>query len=41
MFRRVGAEKLAPMVRSMGSGEKFDLPFDNQRYGTAPDPLGI
>ena len=24
--------------RSMGFGEKFDLPFDNQRYGTIPDP---
>jgi penicillin-binding protein 2 len=36
--RRVGAEKLAPMVRSMGFGEKFDLPFDNQSYGTVPDP---
>jgi penicillin-binding protein 2 len=38
MCRRVGAEKLAPMVRSMGFGEKFDLPFDNQRFGTVPDP---
>ncbi|RST31190.1 penicillin-binding protein 2 [Sphingomonas ginkgonis] len=38
MCRRVGAEKLAPMVRSMGFGEKFDLPFNNQRYGTIPDP---
>src|SRR5690348_1261362 len=38
MCRRVGAEKLAPMVRSMGFGEKFNLPFDNQRYGTIPDP---
>ena len=38
MCRRAGAEKLAPMVRSMGFGEKFDLPFDNQRYGTIPDP---
>src|SRR5579872_556931 len=26
MCRRVGADKLAPMVRSMGFGEKFDLP---------------
>jgi penicillin-binding protein 2 len=26
------------MIRSMGFGEKFDLPFDNQRYGTIPDP---
>jgi penicillin-binding protein 2 len=38
MCRRVGANKLAPMIRSMGFGEKFDLPFDNQRYGTVPDP---
>jgi penicillin-binding protein 2 len=38
MCLRVGADKLAPMVRSMGFGEKFDLPFDNQRFGTIPDP---
>lgn len=38
MCLRVGAEKLSPMVRSMGFGEKFNLPFDNQRYGTIPDP---
>lgn len=38
MCRRVGADRLAPMVRSMGFGEKFDLPFNNQRYGTIPDP---
>src|SRR3954468_21550519 len=38
MCRRVGAEKVAPMIRSMGFGEKFDLPFDNQRFGTVPDP---
>ena len=38
MCRRVGVEKLAPMIRSMGFGEKFDLPFDFQRYGTVPDP---
>jgi len=38
MCLRVGAENLSPMVRSMGFGEKFDLPFDNQRYGTIPDP---
>ena len=37
MCRRAGVEKLAPLVRSMGFGEKFDLPFDNQRYGTIPD----
>ena len=38
MCLRVGAEKLSPMIRSMGFGENFDLPFDNQRYGTVPDP---
>jgi penicillin-binding protein 2 len=38
MCLRIGAERLSPMVRSMGFGEKFDLPFDNQRYGTIPDP---
>lgn len=38
MCLRVGAEKLAPMVRSMGFGEKFDLPFAHQRFGTIPDP---
>ena len=34
----VGAERLAPMVKRMGFGEKFDLPFDFQRFGTVPDP---
>ena len=38
MCLHVGADKLAPMVRSMGFGEEFDLPFDTQRYGTIPDP---
>src|SRR3954447_21356382 len=38
MCLRVGAEKLSRMVRSMGFGEKYDLPFDNMRFGTIPDP---
>ena len=38
MCNRVGAEKLSPMVKSMGFGEKFDLPFSTQRFGTIPDP---
>jgi penicillin-binding protein 2 len=38
MCNRVGAEKLSPMVRSMGFGEKFDQPFGTQRFGTIPDP---
>ena len=33
-----GRRSSSPMIRSMGFGEKFDLPFDNQRYGTIPDP---
>ena len=41
MCRRVGADKLAPMVRSMGFGEKFDLPVGNQRFGTIPDPAWL
>jgi penicillin-binding protein 2 len=38
MCNRIGAERLSPMVRSMGFGEKFDLPFGTQRFGTVPDP---
>lgn len=38
MCRRAGADKLAPMIHSIGFGEKFDLPFTTQRYGTVPDP---
>jgi penicillin-binding protein 2 len=38
MGRRVGADKLAPMVHSVGFGEEFDLPFTTERFGTVPDP---
>ncbi len=38
MARRAGVEVIAPMARQMGFGEKFDLPFASQRYGTVPDP---
>ncbi len=38
MCRRAGADKLAPMIHHVGFGEKFDLPFATQRYGTVPDP---
>ncbi|MEO5772572.1 MAG: penicillin-binding protein 2 [Sphingomicrobium sp.] len=40
MCRRAGADKLSPMIRSVGFGEKFDLPF-SQRYGTVPDPAWL
>ncbi len=38
MCRRVGVNALAPLIKEMGFGEKFDLPFDFQRFGTVPDP---
>lgn len=37
MGRRIGIDKIAPMARSVGLGEKFDLPYTMQRYGTVPD----
>jgi penicillin-binding protein 2 len=37
MVRRVGYDKIAPVARALGLGQKFDLPFATQRYGTVPD----
>lgn len=37
MVRRVGYDRIAPVARALGLGEKFDLPFAAQRYGTVPD----
>jgi penicillin-binding protein 2 len=37
MGRRIGIDKIAPMARALGMGEKFDLPLQMQRYGTVPD----
>ncbi len=37
MIRRVGYDRIAPVARSLGLGEKFELPFSTQRYGTVPD----
>ncbi|MGK6323735.1 penicillin-binding protein 2 [Sphingomonas sp. DT-51] len=37
MARRVGYDKIAPVARALGLGQKFDLPFATQRYGTVPD----
>lgn len=41
MCRRVGIQTLAPMMRHMGYGQRFDLPFPSQRYGTVPDPAWL
>jgi penicillin-binding protein 2 len=37
MGRRIGYDKIAPMARSLGLGQKFDLPVVSQNYGTIPD----
>ncbi|NJR79139.1 penicillin-binding protein 2 [Sphingomonas corticis] len=37
MVRRVGYDRIAPVARMLGLGQKFDLPFSTQRYGTVPD----
>jgi penicillin-binding protein 2 len=37
MIRRMGYDRIAPIARMVGLGEKFDLPLATQRYGTVPD----
>jgi len=37
MVRRVGYDAIAPMAKMLGLGQKFDMPFTTQRYGTVPD----
>jgi penicillin-binding protein 2 len=37
MIRRLGYDRVAPVARALGLGQKFDLPFSTQRYGTVPD----
>lgn len=37
MVRRIGYDAVAPIARSVGLGQKFDLPFTTQRFGTVPD----
>ena len=34
--RRLGYDQFAPTLRQLGLGEKFELPFTTQRYGTVP-----
>ncbi|WP_336963233.1 penicillin-binding protein 2 [Sphingobium aquiterrae] len=38
MAQRVGMDVIASMARRVGMGQKFDLPFPSQSYGTVPDP---
>ncbi|GAA0337600.1 penicillin-binding protein 2 [Sphingomonas oligophenolica] len=37
MARDVGYDRIAPIARRLGLGQKFELPFNSQRYGTVPD----
>ncbi|WP_174280180.1 penicillin-binding protein 2 [Sphingomonas bacterium] len=37
MVRRLGYDRIAPIARAMGLGQRFDLPLATQRYGTVPD----
>jgi penicillin-binding protein 2 len=37
MGHRIGYDRIAPMARQLGLGEKFDLPVVSQSYGTVPD----
>ncbi|MEH3037342.1 MAG: penicillin-binding protein 2 [Sphingomonas adhaesiva] len=37
MVRRAGYDRIAPVARALGLGQKFHLPFATQRYGTVPD----
>jgi penicillin-binding protein 2 len=37
MGNRIGYDKIAPMARLLGLGQKFDLPVVSQSYGTVPD----
>ena len=37
MVRRLGYDHVAPVARLVGLGEKFDLPYSSQRFGTVPD----
>src|SRR5438445_2169319 len=38
---RANPEPTSEMVNYVGYGEKFDLPFDNQRFGTMPSPAWL
>ena len=38
MARDIGYGRIAPVARKLGLGQKYDLPFGSQRYGTVPYP---
>jgi len=36
--QKIGMNVIAAMARRLGLGQRFDLPFPSQSYGTVPDP---
>ena len=36
--QKIGMDQIARTMRKIGYGQKFDLPFSSQSYGTVPDP---
>jgi penicillin-binding protein 2 len=36
--QRMGIDVIAQMAKRLGLGQRFDLPFASQSYGTVPDP---
>lgn len=36
--QKIGMDAIAVMARRLGLGQRFDLPFPSQSYGTVPDP---
>lgn len=38
MAQRVGMDRIATMARRVGMGQRFNIPFPSQSYGTVPDP---
>jgi penicillin-binding protein 2 len=41
MGKTIGIERIAPMMRAMTLGQKYDLPVPSQRFGTVPDPAWL
>lgn len=37
MGHKIGYDAIAPMAKTLGLGQKFDLPVVSQNYGTVPD----
>ncbi|MGE4323197.1 MAG: penicillin-binding protein 2 [Sphingobium sp.] len=38
MAQRIGMDAIANMARRVGMGQRFEIPFPSQSYGTVPDP---